>query len=303
MKKLLALAFAALLTVSAFALTASAEDVSFSEGEKYNLTQILGREPGSNGFSFYARWTGSEEMIPCTNKEGQFDSRNWTIEDETSPDKAITARYWENDVQGENSYFWIYPSLGEMIFEFKAPVTGNVSFDIEACLQFDPTEEENGVAIIFEREDGTKLADDLEVVKAGKFDSGMARYSAKDARTKFSFEIKKDEKVFVRFSNKEVGGNDQMVCWFKMGYNRLGDMPETSTEIPQTSGEPTGTATDNNPGSGSAPSTDSTKPATDTDKVGTKENGNTAVIIIIAAAAAVVIVGAVIAVAVKKKKK
>ena len=211
MKKLLALAFAALLTASAFALTASAEDVSFSEGEKYNLTQILGREPGSNGFSFYARWTGSEEMIPCTNKEGQFDSRNWTIEDETSPDKAITARYWENDVQGENSYFWIYPSLGEMIFEFKAPVTGNVSFDIEACLQFEPTEEENGVAIIFEREDGTKLADDLEVVKAGKFDSGMARYSAKDARTKFSFEIKKDEKVFVRFSNKEVGGNDQMV--------------------------------------------------------------------------------------------
>ena len=188
------------------------------------------------------------------------------------------------------------------MFRAKIP-TGNVSFDIEACLQFDPTEEENGVAIIFEREDGTKLADDLEVVKAGKFDSGMARYSAKDARTKFSFEIKKDEKVFVRFSNKEVGGNDQMVCWFKMGYNRLGDMPETSTETPQTSGEPTGTATDNNPGSGSAPSTDSAKPATDTDKVGTKENGNTAVIIIIAAAAAVVIVGAVIAVAVKKKKK
>lgn len=50
MKKLLALAFAALLTVSAFALTASAEDVSFSEGEKYNLTQILGREPAQTAF-------------------------------------------------------------------------------------------------------------------------------------------------------------------------------------------------------------------------------------------------------------
>lgn len=299
MKKLLALAFALLLAVSAFAVNAAAEDVSFSEGESYNVCQILGREPGSNGFTFYAKWMGSDDMIPCVNKEGQYESRNWVVEDENDPGLALTARYWENDVQGENSYFWIYPSLGEMIIEFKAPITGKVSFDIEACLQEDPTEEENGVSIIFEREDGTKLADDLDVIKAGKFDYGMARYSAKDVRSKFSFEINKDEKVYIRFNNKGVGGNDQMVCWFKMAYMRLGDAPETTTETPQTSGEPVGTTTDSS--RTSAPVTDNGKTTTDGD-AGTKDNGGTMIIIIAAAVVAVIVV-AVVVVAVKKKKK
>lgn len=270
----------------------------YEEAEIYNVSQILTQVQGERGFSFYARFTGSEERLLCTNELGQYDSRNWSAVAEDGGD--ITLRYWENDVQGNDSYFWLYPSLGEMIIAFTAPMTGNVTFDLEACLQVDPVDQENGILIICEREDGTKLTEDIEVIKGGKYEGGMARHSPKNVMRKVNFEIVEGETVYLRFNNREVGGNDQASVWFKMKYNRIGEAP--ATEPPATESPATDTTASVTDTVDTAPVvTDDVSITTSQTEVENHDDMNPFVIVGIVAAVIVTVV--VVVVVIKKTKK
>ncbi len=303
MKRIIAIIALSALIFCVVSTPVFSDSFVYEESENYNISQILTRVQGERGFSFYVRFSGSEERILCTNETGQYDSRNWIGFAEDGGD--ISLRYWENDVQGNDSYFWVYPALGEVIIAFTAPMTGNLTFDIEACLQEDPTGDENGILIICEREDGDKLIDDIEVVKAGKYESGMARHSPKNVMKKVNFEIVEGETVYLRFNNRGVGGNDQTTLWLKMKYNRIGEESVTEKQADEsTSSDGTvsevvdtiGTSTTAQPDKNDIVTTNSS------DGSGDQSAIHPALLIGIIAVAVIIIV-AVILIAAKKNKK
>lgn len=117
-----------------------------------------------------------------------------------------------------------------MTIGWTAPQTGNVTFDIEASLRYAQTDEMDGALIKFERANGKALAKALAVTKQGQdAQDGFNKNDVpENAKTSVTFEVKKGETVYIRFTNNKKCAlylDDALNVSAWLTYNRIGEDP------------------------------------------------------------------------------
>lgn len=235
MKKITALIAAVMMLLSLAAIPAFAEvtdadyvqdgwgkERELKEGDRWNIQYLFGRETPANGFSFYGKTSEETKLTPTTYKKGGDGSEAQELGE-------MSIAYYQPHHWGANSVFYVYPTHGEMTIGWTAPQTGNVTFDIEASLRNAQTDEMDGTLIKFERANGKALGKDLAVTKQGKDSWGFNEVGfADNAKTSVTFEVKKGETVYIRFTNNQKSASyldDALNVAAWLTYNRIGEDP------------------------------------------------------------------------------
>ena len=237
MKKITALIVAVMMLLSLAAIPAFAEvtdadyvqdgwgkERELKEGDRWNIQYLFGRETPANGFSFYGKTSEETKLTPTTYKKGGDGA-------EVQELGEMSFAYYQPHHRGANSVFYVYPTHGEMTIGWTAPQTGNVTFDIEASLRKAQTDEMDGALIKFERANGKALAKALAVTKQGQdAQDGFNKNDVpENAKTSVTFEVKKGETVYIRFTNNKKCAlylDDALNVSAWLTYNRIGENPD-----------------------------------------------------------------------------
>ncbi len=236
MKKFFAILLSAivLLSLSVFSVSAEITNADYTsdgwgaerdlqEGDKWNLMYLFGKEAGINGFDFFYKNADETSYSPLS-----YTHNNGNGAEEYT-NGVMSFAFYQPHHWVHNSVFKAYPHAGEVVIAWTAPKAGNVTFDIDASLMGAQTEAMNGVSILFERADGSKLADDLAVTKQGVNEGGFNKVGESvNAIVAVTFEVAEGETIYIRVNNNgkcDYYADDEVCMGAWLTYNRIGALP------------------------------------------------------------------------------